>query len=222
MKQKSKLLAVAMVAASLIPFAASAMEWYPYISAAPSLNFLRVKNDSSENLNDKGIFYGGSRFAVGVEVPHAAVRGSFLGELQLQLNTTARRISIKSDIATSYYKAACNNLLANVYYQYNTGTKIFPYAGLGIGVGFLNAEVRFASGSIPAEWYPKRDNSSTGFAWQAIFGAFYAFRDSLSWEVECSFGGFPPWEGHHSGFPGGVAKVLFGSVQFSSGIAYTF
>lgn len=61
--------------------------------------------------------------------------------------------------------------LANAFYDFDTGTKIRPYVGAGVGIG----QVKLDDGPV--------DDDDTGFAYQLMTGVSYPINDKLSAQV---------------------------------------
>lgn len=61
--------------------------------------------------------------------------------------------------------------LANGFYDFDTGTKIRPYVGAGVGVG----QVKLDGGAV--------HDDDTGFAYQLLTGVSYPINDQLSAQV---------------------------------------
>jgi opacity protein-like surface antigen len=61
--------------------------------------------------------------------------------------------------------------LANAYYDFDTGTKLTPFIGAGVGIG----QVKLDGGAI--------DNHDTGFAYQLQTGVAYPINDKLSAQI---------------------------------------
>jgi opacity protein-like surface antigen len=61
--------------------------------------------------------------------------------------------------------------LANAYYDFDTGTKLKPFVGAGVGIG----QVKLDGGSF--------DHDDTGFAYQLQTGVAYPINDKLSAQV---------------------------------------
>ena len=62
--------------------------------------------------------------------------------------------------------------LANAYYDFDTGTKLRPFVGAGIGIG----QVKLDDGRAG-------DDDDTGFAYQLQTGVAYAINDKLSAQI---------------------------------------
>ncbi len=61
--------------------------------------------------------------------------------------------------------------LANGYYDFDTGTKLKPYIGAGVGIG----QVKLDGGAV--------HDDDTGFAYQLLTGVAYPINDRLSAQV---------------------------------------
>lgn len=61
--------------------------------------------------------------------------------------------------------------LANAYYDFDTGTKLRPFVGAGVGIG----QVKLEGGAV--------DDDDTGFAYQLQTGVTYPINDRLSAQI---------------------------------------
>lgn len=61
--------------------------------------------------------------------------------------------------------------LANAYYDFDTGTKLRPFVGAGVGIG----QVKLDGGAV--------DDDDTGFAYQLQTGVTYPINDRLSAQI---------------------------------------
>ena len=61
--------------------------------------------------------------------------------------------------------------LANAYYDFDTGTKLRPFVGAGVGIG----QVKLDGGAV--------DDDDTGFAYQLQTGVAYPINDKLSAQI---------------------------------------
>ncbi len=82
-------------------------------------------------------------------------------------------------------------LFANVYYDINTGTRITPYVGAGIGMAFIDAQSDL---SVTPTWgsgasldVDSGTKSNTNFAWNVGAGAGVALTDNLSVDLGYRF-----------------------------------
>ena len=121
--------------ASLVAFNVSATEYLPYVAARVAR--VEVKNNITtsvikEKINDDQYGY---RIAGGVMVPFCgglaqSVRAEVeYGLLNKTHNTVGDALGLQTQLQT---------VLANVYYDLDTGTAVTPY--LGVGVGYARIE----------------------------------------------------------------------------------
>lgn len=165
----NKTLLLAGVAACLFSANAHAFDVNPYVSAKLRYsmmdNELKVTDDEGDSFKlsgDDNVF-GGS-IAVGIS---SAVQGGAI-RTELEYNKNAK--------ATSYniVKIEVKNQSAmfNAYYDINTGSKLTPYIGGGIGIAHLK-------GSIKVDNF-KESKSKNNFSWQVGAGVSYALTDNVS------------------------------------------
>lgn len=166
--------------ACLFATQAQALEVNPYISA--KLKYAVMDNSADVDAEDDIYAYqlrfdaddnvfGGS-MAVGVSIPVA--NGAFRSEIEYSKNADAEKTH---HFAGDSYKAKLESqsLLANVYYDFNTGTKLTPYVGAGIGGAKIKA-------SLNGEGI-----DDTTFTWQISAGVAYALTDKLSLDAGYRF-----------------------------------
>lgn len=168
-KTMNKTLLLAGVAACLFSANANAFDATPYVSA--KLRYSDMSADVSEldvkrDVDDKVL--GGS-FAAGVstKVNGGAVRA----ELEYNKNADAKKThnlygrQVNMEIESQLF-------MINGYYDIDTGSKLTPYVGAGIGYAKIKGKL-----SVLGESYSEDDNN---FAWQVGAGVGYALNDKVS------------------------------------------
>ena len=166
----NKTLLLAGVAACLFSANANAFEATPYVSA--KLRYLDMSTDVQEldlkrDVDDK--VWGGS-FAAGVstKVNGGAVRA----ELEYNKNADAKKTHNLYGRRLVNMEIESQSLMINGYYDIDTGSKLTPYVGAGIGYAKIKGKL-----SALGESYSADDNN---FAWQVGAGVGYALNDKVS------------------------------------------
>lgn len=163
----NKTLLLVGVAACLFSANANAFDATPYVSA--KLRYSDMSADVQEldlklDVDDKVL--GGS-FAAGVstKVNGGAVRA----ELEYNKNADAKKThNLYGELFNT--KIESQSLMINGYYDIDTGSKLTPYVGAGIGYAKIKGKVLEAS-------YSEDGNN---FAWQVGAGVGYALNDKVS------------------------------------------
>ena len=172
-----KTLLLATIATSIFALNANAMDFNPYVSAKLKYAVMDNSVDGTYKNNESGYEYkwdvddnvfGGS-IALGVFTP--LENGAFRTEVEYTKNAEAE----KTNFSIIKAKAETQAVLANLYYDINTGSKLTPYIGAGIG----GAKVKF---SVEDE-----SEDKTTFAWQIGAGIAYALTDKLSLDMGYRF-----------------------------------
>ena len=145
----------------LISSNASAFDYQQYISG--KLTYSDASHDisaSSENMNFSDNLWGGS-FAYGIR------KGAIRTELEFNIKEDAeKRVDeIKNTVENK-------SVMLNAYYDIDTGTKITPYVGAGIGMSHLKSSLKTNSGEV--------HESENNFAWQVGAGVSYALTDKVA------------------------------------------
>lgn len=166
----NKILLLAGVSACLFSANANALEVNPYVGA--KLRYVDMSTDVSEedfkfDVDDKVV--GGS-LAVGTAFKTA--NGAIRTELEYNRNEDAEKTHysiIKLEVETQ-------SVMLNGYYDFDTGTKLTPYVGAGIGY----AKVK---GTLYVSGVKDGSIDDNNFAWQAGFGAGYALTDKVTFDT---------------------------------------
>lgn len=164
----NKTLLLAGVAACLFTANANAVELKQYVSG--KLTYSDMSNDvkytqeddSGKEKADDNVL-GGS-FAYGIKA--GAVR------TELELNIKDKAEKTYTEDGESWKNSLENNsVMLNAYYDIDTGTKLTPYVGAGIGMARLKAKV--------ADTDENLSKSKTTFAWQVGAGVSYAMTENV-------------------------------------------
>ena len=174
----NKTLLLAGVAACLFSANANAFDATPYVSA--KLRYLDMSTDAQEldlkrDVDDKVL--GGS-FAAGVstKVNGGAVRVE--SGVADHIDSPERGLWRVTKKTHNLYGRLVNmeiesqSSMINGYYDIDTGSKLTPYVGAGIGYAKIKGKL-----SVLGESYSADDNN---FAWQVGAGVGYALNDKVS------------------------------------------
>lgn len=77
-----------------------------------------------------------------------------------------------------------NTLMANVYYDFNTNTRLTPYVTAGLGFAFIDTDV---SGNFLGTHIGGGDGSDTNFAWSLGLGLGFDITDNLTIDAGYKF-----------------------------------
>jgi OmpA-OmpF porin, OOP family len=111
------------------------------------------------------------------------------------------------------------SLMANAYYDFNTGTKLTPYVGVGAGGAWVNAD-KIKSKATDAVLL---DDSTTSFAYQGIAGVSYAINNQLSLKADYRYFATPQVEiKEPAAIGGGKDKFTYTSHAIMVGFTYKF
>ncbi len=183
----NKTLLLAGVAVSLFAANANAADLQQYVSAKLTYSDAShdVKwsdtwtNDDDEVVSESGKqkfsdnVWGGS-LAYGVKAD--AVRTEL--ELNIKQDAEKKFSEVSEDegddagVETTKLSVENNSVMINAYYDINTGTKLTPYVGAGIGMAHLKATAKYDDG--------KDSKSKNNFAWQVGAGVAYALTDNVA------------------------------------------
>ena len=174
----NKTLLLAGVAACLFSANANATELKQYVSG--KLTYSDVSHDIKVSGEDEDYVYSGKMdfsdnvwggsFAYGVKA------NDVRAELEVNLKQDAeKKVSGLDEDGDAYsQKLTVENqsVMLNAYYDINTGSKLTPYVGGGIGIAHLK-------GSIKEDGLTE-SKSKTNFAWQIGAGVSYALTDNVA------------------------------------------
>ncbi len=108
------------------------------------------------------------------------------------------------------------SFMANVYYDFDTGTPITPY--IGAGVGGVDLMTKIAQGGTTIV-----DDSAIGFGYQGIIGAAYKINEALSLKADYRYLGTTDVSFSNSpGVGAGTAKMSYKSHAVMIGFIYRF
>lgn len=167
----NKTLLLAGVAAVLCASQANAVEIKQYVSG--KLTYSDVSADvkysdissSSESKEEASDNVLGGSFAYGIKL------GALRTELELNLKGTAEK-KYADEYETWKNSLENNSIMLNTYYDIDTGTKLTPYVGAGMGLARLKSKI-----DLEDAHYSK---SKTSFAWQIGAGFSYAVTNDVS------------------------------------------
>lgn len=219
-----KTLLLAGVATALFSLNANATEFKPYVAVKALYTDVDADMDwsyddevygaESENydVSDKG---WGASLAVGASMKLAS--GAIRGELEISQKADAES-SYTSDGDTYKNKIETQTLMLNAYYDIDTGTKLTPYIGAGIG---------YAKLEVKDEYWNSAYNETiddTNFAWQIGAGAAYALADNVSIDAGYRYINYGDLSSSKVDFLGGneKAKVDLTANEFYVGARYSF
>lgn len=171
---------------------ANAFEFNPYVSAKAA--FVKMENDatldSHYSFSGKNHHYNkildnkhkddvwGLRLAAGAATP--VKYGKLRGELEFGWNDDAKDSStnpfkvVTPSTVTATTETSVYSVMANLYYDIDTGTKFTPY--IGGGFGYARVETKAA---LPNEGISQKSNENN-LAWQVGAGVSYALNDNLA------------------------------------------
>ena len=108
------------------------------------------------------------------------------------------------------------SLMANVYYDIDTGTRITPYIGAGVGAVDLVAHLSQRGTDLV-------NDSGTGFGYQGLIGASYKINDALSLKADYRYLGTTDISiANSAGVGAGTAKFSYESHAVLVGFIYHF
>ncbi len=181
-----KLLIISMV--SVMGFASSAMaqDFEQYVSGKGVWSYGTYKANSHEDSESfkESKSVAGIRLAYGLIFPMG--ENALRAELEYGLNGNQKmNKSFVDDGETIHLKNSMKSqsLMANVYYDFNTGTNFTPYVGAGIGYARLKNSV----GYTDAEESFSMSKSKGNFAWNASVGTTYKIDKNLALDVSYRF-----------------------------------
>ena len=172
----NKILLLAGVSACLFAANANALEVNPYVGA--KLRYVDMSTDvnDTQDVDEKVM---GGRLAVGTAFKTA--NGAIRTELEYNRNEDAEKTHDMIDIDNGTIfkgklKVETQSVMLNGYYDFDTGTKLTPYVGAGIGY----AKVK---GTLYVSGVKDGSIDDNNFAWQAGFGAGYALTDNVTFDA---------------------------------------
>ena len=230
----NKMLLLAGAAAVLFASNANAMELNPYVSG--KLTYGKVDVDGSQvtgplyksaKIENKDNYGFNAAVGVSTKLPYGAVRGEFEFGYKHGIKDNYTDAEGVANGATSILKADIETYMFNLYYDIDTGTKLTPYVGAGIGLAHIDAK---SSYDHPGAAYSYVNESDTKFAWQLSAGAAYALTDNLAVDLGYRYTDLGSIKGNSDFMDaqtGAVAAPLNMKADFEShevmlGARYTF
>lgn len=230
----NKMLLLAGAAAVLFASNANAMELNPYVSG--KLTYGKVDVDGSQvtgplyksaKIENKDNYGFNAAVGVSTKLPYGAVRGEFEFGYKHGIKDNYTDAEGVANGATSILKADIETYMFNLYYDIDTGTKLTPYVGAGIGLAHIDAK---SSYDHPGAAYSHVNESDTKFAWQLSAGAAYALTDNLAVDLGYRYTDLGSIKGNSDFMDaqtGAVAAPLNMKADFEShevmlGARYTF
>ncbi|MEO5374136.1 MAG: OmpA family protein [Alphaproteobacteria bacterium] len=158
-------------ALSVLPVAAMAQSMTPgyYIGGAGGANWVRDSDIKGGGISNKADFDNG--WAALLSGGYAYGNGV---RTELELGYRDNGVDKVSGAAGSGGDVRALSLMANVNYDFNTGTAITPYVGIGLG----GARVDF--GGVRPVGGSRVGDEDTVFAYQGLAGASYRLNDAVS------------------------------------------
>ncbi|MCL2389995.1 MAG: outer membrane beta-barrel protein [Endomicrobia bacterium] len=140
--------------------------------------------------NNRSSAFGGS-LAVGYDLSEK-VKAPVRAELEYSYSEAKAEASYKVEAVIPYFNdykwsKRIQTLFLNAYYDINTGTKVTPYAGAGLGAGFIKteAEALWDGGAVGNE---KIDLVTvTDFAWNIGLGLGYRINNNIILDIGYRF-----------------------------------
>ena len=216
-----KTLLLAGVAGALFSLNANAMDLTPYVGARVLYTSIDAKMKYSDatdsekyNIDDKGI---GAGLFVGsaIKLPYGAIRA----ELEYNKKADTKK-SYTTNIGlpeTFNAKLETQSFMLNAYYDIDTGSKITPYIGGGIGYAKLKLNDQYWQ-----DVYAK-NIKDTNFAWQIGAGVAYAVTDNISIDAGYRYIDFGDLsDSGDDGYGGESEKIDVSANEFYLGVRYNF
>lgn len=174
----NKTLLLAGVAACLFSANANAFDATPYVSAKLRYSDMStdIKMADTFDVDDKVL--GGS---VAAGVSTKVNGGSVRAELEYNKNADAEKthgvvyLNENDDLVegNGKFKVKSQSVMLNAYYDIDTGSKLTPYVGAGIGYAKLK-------GTLTIDGKSMGSMDDNNFAWQVGAGVGYALNDNVS------------------------------------------
>ena len=200
-----KTLLLASVAATIFAVNANATELNPYISA--KMKYVDLTSEYNEQgfsleLDDKVL--GGS-VALGAALKTNA--GTLRAEIEYNKNETAEKSFyniISGEVDTQ-------SLMLNAYYDIDTGTKLSPY--IGAGIGYAKVEGKLTENISGHQYQSSMDDNT--FAWQVGTGLGYAITENITIDAGYRYMDY-------GSFDEGFSELDTNAHEIHLGARYTF
>ncbi len=181
-----KVLLISAVALVSFTTVANAQDFEQYVSGKGVLRYGTYKVQSNEDHEQfkESKSVAGLRLAYGLSFPMG--ENHLRAELEYGLNGTQKMDKTLDDGNVQLKnRMKSQSLMANVYYDFNTGTRFTPYVGAGLGYAHLKNEVGMTDHE-DSEHY-SISKSKGNFAWNVSVGASYAVDKNLSLDLSYRF-----------------------------------
>lgn len=162
---------------------------------------------------DLGSTFGFAGTRVEIEGSHLSA-GVDENDLDFSGNGPGAENNVDGDISMTF-------LLANVLFDFDTGTAITPYVGVGAGLAFTDVDIVY--GGAPGAPPPiSHDDSGVEFAGQLIVGGSYAVSEKVSLFVDGRYQRVFNFDGDRFN-PAGLTGNISGDVDnFSANVGVRF
>lgn len=121
-------------------------------------------------------------------------------EINFSGNGPGAELNVDGDLSAT-------TLMFNGFLDFNTGTKIRPYIGAGVGVAFIDYDFQYQTGPL----IQANEADDTSLAYQFIAGLEYQASEKLAWTLEGRYQGITDIEVDR--FNTTAGGVLTGSVE---------
>lgn len=225
-----KIYLLASIGTALFALNANAGENSPY--AAARLSFAHIRNNVNQWVDDRGFkstiadkalsdnVFGG-KLAVGTNVHnnlHAEIEYTLMDSTH---NTGSYSHNVYGvSIPTNYkIEAKIQAVIANIYYDFDTGTKFTPYVSFGLGYSNIKEKASVCN------QYAKEaaKDSEDSLAWNIGLGTSYAFSEKTTLELGYRYTDYGDKKDRESrGNYRSVAKRDYRASEILLGIRYSF
>ena len=208
-------------AISLLGFTSTAfaMDFEQYVSAKAVLNHTNNKFELLGESDKESKNVGGFRLAYGVAYPvgdnkvRAELEYGYNGKVKFSDSDTIydHKYELSSETKSQ-------SLMANMYFDFNTGTAFTPYIGAGLGYARLKNTI---SGDISGQikYSNSISKSSNNFAWNVGAGVSYAVNRDV--DIDLSYRYADYGDVKHS-YEGESLKVKQRGNEFNLGVRFNF
>lgn len=197
----------------------------PYLSAKARYSIMKNSDKWRLDEIDYGYYYGGNEniedkviggsIAAGLTIPN--LYGDFRSEIEYTYNAEAEDKAFKDIFYDPLsFKVSAQSLMFNMYYDFNTNTRLMPYLGGGIGASRIKASIESSS------------TSKTTFSWQIGGGLVYHFTNHVSLDFGYRYMNYGKFSDGESGYDydGDFYRenhdLEVKSHELSLGLRYTF
>lgn len=181
-----KVLFISALTIASVASISNAQSFEQYVSGKGAVRYSTYKVQSNEDNEEfkESKSVAGLRLAYGLVFPMG--ENSLRAELEYGLNGTQKMDkTLDEGNVQLKNRMKSQSLMANVYYDFNTGTRFTPYVGAGLGYAHLKNEVGIVD-------HEDNDNysiskSKGNFAWNVSVGTSYKMDNNLSLDVSYRF-----------------------------------